>query len=317
MSYKLFITPFPVDTADGGGYVTREIMDEIEPTKVVVRSGSWSIKAINLVLGFCFLPFLHPLFTRYIPLLTIIGRRKKNIIFNFSQTFGGILFSYNSSAICHDLQCHNYFTFKRWARWSEAFLLKRTDQIFTLSKRDRKIICRLYGINPSRVSVMCALSVEKLQKIRKVVNSNVTKIVFLGNMRRRQNQEAIGWFSKEVMSSFPDLYLDVIGQRPIDFKGFHQNIRWLGEVLDVKKSLDQYELMIAPMQSKAGVKVKVFEALQNGLPVLGTVNAFSGLNKPSKYFCSNSVSVWCSTIKNGGIFVYEPSNFSRISARLP
>jgi len=305
---KLLITPFAVEIKDGGGYVTRKILQNIEPNIVIVRNKLWVVKIVNMILGACLLPFLHPIFTRYIPASKIIQNNKQLIIFNFSQTFGGILFSIDSIAICHDLQCHNKFIFNRWVRISEAYLLRRAKKIYTLSRRDQKIIRRLYGVEESRIMIADTLFRNQLIKVHKIVPSNVRKIVFLGNMRRQQNQDAIKWFSREVMSIFPDLYLDVIGLTPINLKGFHQNIRWNGQVENLSESLSQFELMIAPMFSRAGIKVKVYEALQLGLPVLGTVNAFSGLGRPEKHFCTNSASEWRSIIKNGGLFHYDPSN---------
>ncbi|WP_349814548.1 glycosyltransferase [Polynucleobacter paneuropaeus] len=82
-------------------------------------------------------------------------------------------------------------------------------------------------------------------------------------------------------------------------------MRWLGKLHNLNEVLSQYELMIAPMQSKAGIKIKVFEAIQSGLPVLGTINVFSGLPKPDQGFCSNHSNEWCEILENGGTFSYN------------
>jgi glycosyltransferase involved in cell wall biosynthesis len=303
---KLVITPFPVDMVDGGGCVTRDIIKNLNPNYFAIRGEGWLTKFFFSLFGFLLFPYLHPIFTRYIPLSLLIDNNNHNIL-NFSQTFGGLLFSAHSTVICHDLQCHNHFIFKRWARWSEAFLFRRAKRIAVVSYRDAKILHRLYGIDPNKIFLIDFFLKGNIEKIHKIVQPNIEKLLFLGNMTRLQNQDAVKWFSKEVMPHFPKLYLDVIGEFPINYEGYHRNIRWLGKVQDLNWAFSHYELMIAPMFSRAGVKVKVFEALQFGLPVLGTLNAFSGLPRPEQTFCTNSPEEWCKTIRNGGVFRYKTS----------
>ncbi|WP_080963020.1 glycosyltransferase [Pseudomonas fluorescens] len=303
------VSSLPIVSKDGGGWATRRVINFLRVEQGVVvheRSKALFGKIIYAVLGMVLLPFIHPIFTRFLPVSLFFCSGRTYL--NFSQTFGALLFSKHSWAICHDLQCHRPFKLMAWVRWSEGVLLRRAERIVTLSNRDAKIVRRLYQVPFSKIiSAQSAMlgDIKDFSVDLSRLDNRMGRVVFLGSILRRENFEALTWFVEQVLSHVPDLVVEVIGSAPELLRLNHPRIKYLGFVEDVHSYLRNSNLMIAPMLSPAGIKIKVIEALELGVPVLGTKNAYSGLSRPSIGYCSNDPSVWISTLSTPCDFCYR------------
>ncbi|MGB0430432.1 MAG: glycosyltransferase family 4 protein, partial [Bacteroidia bacterium] len=57
-----------------------------------------------------------------------------------------------------------------------------------------------------------------------------------------------------------------------------ENIKILGEVKSAKDFLNQLDLLIVPLQSGSGVRIKVLESMAYGLPILATKMGYEGIH---------------------------------------
>lgn len=301
---------------DGGGWASRKLIHYIERNfgnlTFSVRRKDFYLKFFYLLQGIILLPFLHSVFTRYLP-LNFIFRAYKNsldgVFFNFSQSFGGVLFFKRSYLVCHDLQCHRKFFFKKWVRSSEMFLLRRALRVVVLSDRDAKIVRRLYGVASGSVISLQDMILSDVADFSVSLGERdgPVRIVFLGSLLREENMVSLQWFSSNVYSQLDadEVVVDIIGDNPIGVRILNDCFNYIGYVDDLHSTLLGYDFMIAPMLSSAGVKIKVIEALELKLPVLGTCQAYSGIPKPNNLFCSNDPSVWVETIRTATEFSYK------------
>jgi len=309
---KIFLTAFSSLNSDGGGWVTKKILKWHNFYYALTRTNSFFEKACWSVMGVLFLPFLHPIFTRFVPIFFLVKNREKQIWLNFSQTFGGALFGRNCVLICHDLQCHRKFRFKKWARWSEKLLLNRASSIHVLSLRDQRLIRRYYAIPINRVKNIGPKLMEGMEPFHHRLEGPVKKVIFLGSLIRPENREGIIWFIHNVLPFCPDLEIQLIGKIDPSSALYHPQLNQLGFVENLNSVFAQADLMIAPMFSEAGIKIKVIEALMQKMPVLGTRAAYSGLPLPSKMFCSNDPLSWIALLNKGEDFSFPAacqSNF--------
>lgn len=302
---KILITPFQIATNDGGGWVSRKIYQWHAFSHSRIRSGSFWGKALCAVKGVFCLPFLHPIFTRYVPFLFLLKNRPNQIWLNFSQTFGAALFVRNSVLVCHDLQCHRRFRLKRWVRWSERLLLNRAAVVQVLSSRDQKLVHRYYGVPLSRIVNIGPRLMDEVQPFGRDIAGPLKRVIFLGTLARAENHEGMAWFVEHVLPHCQELEVLLIGAVDSRFTIRHPQLKYLGFVDDLGAAFAHADLMIAPMFSDAGIKIKVIEALMKKMPVLGTRSAYSGLPMPSKGFCSNEASAWVALLNGGGRFVFH------------
>lgn len=113
---------------------------------------------------------------------------------------------------------------------------------------------------------------------------------FLGSMELALNQEAVLTLLQKIVphvqQQLPDWEIDVlvIGRQPPQWlrtwpqKEPAQRITITGEVPDILPYLHQVDLLVLPLQSGAGTKLRVVEAMAAGVPVIGTPLAWDGLD---------------------------------------
>lgn len=294
------VTPFPPDNKDGGGYVTRKLINILFgacSVRMDTRSNIAILKIMNSLIGIVLFPFLHPIFTRY-----VVVPKADIVVYNFSQTFSSVLVGRSDSVfIVHDLQLHREHFFKRWAVWSERFLLKRASKIYVLNKRDFDILVMDYGIDESRVFNLFPLIVDDIKSFSMLI-PKYKKICFLGSLDRNENFIGVQWLVNEIVDHL-DHAVDVIGSSSKFI--YHPKLNYIGYVDNIDETLKNYDLMLAPMFTSQGIKIKVIDALKVGLPVLGTRDAFSGFLDTSTFLMSNDPGFWIQHINNECFFLYD------------
>ena len=109
-------------------------------------------------------------------------------------------------------------------------------------------------------------------------------LFFLGSMDWMPNYEGIIWFLKNVWPSIlkanPSLHLYIAGRNfPKWLKKTHYpNAKIVGEVKDAAEFMNSKGIMIAPLLSGSGIRVKIIEAMALGKTVISTSIGAEGIN---------------------------------------
>ena len=108
--------------------------------------------------------------------------------------------------------------------------------------------------------------------------------VFVGSMDWMPNVDGIEWFLAEVFPKIllakPDARVAIVGRNPpasIMAKGDQRNITVTGTVPDVRPFLWQSAISIVPLRVGGGTRLKIFEAMAAGTPVIATTIGAEGL----------------------------------------
>lgn len=105
---------------------------------------------------------------------------------------------------------------------------------------------------------------------------NPNKIIFVGNMRTLQNQDAVLFFVREVfpriLSKHPDAVFYIVGAQPPQkiLELACKNIVVTGFVEDLNAIISDAALAVAPVRVAAGIQNKVLVAMGCGIPVVLT-----------------------------------------------
>jgi polysaccharide biosynthesis protein PslH len=180
---------------------------------------------------------------------------------------------------------------RRWLLERDWRLLKRYeggvcrdfDAVLTVSDEDRAALVEAAGAPRPMTTIPIAVDTDELTVVRRQPTAN--HLLHLGTMYWPPNIDGMQWFIREVYPSiraaFPEVVLDVVGARPpqdlLALNGNGQGINVTGYVKDPLPYLQQAGVFVVPLRAGGGMRVKILEALAQGLPVVSTSLGCEGI----------------------------------------
>lgn len=115
-------------------------------------------------------------------------------------------------------------------------------------------------------------------------NFNPLDLFFIGAMDWMPNIQGMEWFIEKVLpvlqTEFPEIKITVAGKKmPASFMALKSdNLQPVGEVPDAKTFMLQHGIMIVPIISGSGIRIKILEGMALGKTILATTMAAEGLD---------------------------------------
>lgn len=166
--------------------------------------------------------------------------------------------------------------FASWIFRTEREIFLRADQIFVQSQKDLNLVKSLYSVKS--VGLLSPALSDFVSLVRR--NSFDIKprtLLFWGAMSREENYTAVLVFLRTawptILAKFPDAEIYIVGSNPppqLLALRSAQGVVVTGFLDDPTFYFERAQIGIAPMISGAGVKVKVLEMLEAGLPVVAS-----------------------------------------------
>lgn len=160
----------------------------------------------------------------------------------------------------------------------EGKYCKLADHIFTLNKKDTRLIMGRYGKESITLNPFYGLEDEIFETDEQTKPEPHT-ICFLGQMGRDENYQAamrLIRIAEKVRKQIPDLQLYIVGNKPPETLKQMENafVHVTGFVEDVDIYLKSAALAVFPLTLGAGIKFKVLRSLAMGTAVVtGKVGA--------------------------------------------
>ena len=112
-----------------------------------------------------------------------------------------------------------------------------------------------------------------------------SRLVFTGSMDWMPNDDAVCYFIREIYprirASVPDVTFTVAGRRPSqglrDLASGDPSIRVTGTVEDIRPYVHEAEAMVIPLRIGGGTRIKIFEGMAMGIPIVSTAVGSEGL----------------------------------------
>ena len=183
---------------------------------------------------------------------------------------------------------HENFKLKRWylrnmASRLETFELKvvhQSDFLIPISPYDEAYFKNQGYIRPT-LTIPTGLSLEEYSQTPLPTDPN---IFFIGALDWLPNQEGITWFLDHVFENLtaeiPKLMFHVAGRNaPANFakRLNHKKIVYHGEVDNAQLFMQSYRVMVAPLQTGSGIRIKILEGMALGRPVVTTSIGIAGI----------------------------------------
>ncbi|MGL5941361.1 MAG: tetratricopeptide repeat protein [Waterburya sp.] len=110
-------------------------------------------------------------------------------------------------------------------------------------------------------------------------------LLFIGSYNHPPNIDAVCWLCQEIMplvwSQLPELTLTLLGSNvteSVKALGEDQRIAVTGYIADVTPYFLNHRLFVAPLRYGAGMKGKIGQSLEYGLPIVATTMGVEGMN---------------------------------------
>lgn len=171
----------------------------------------------------------------------------------------------------------------RLLRRYEGKMCQVFDAVLAVSEEDRRALEEVSGTGRKFHVVPISVNTDEVRPVRRVAEAE--RIVTIGTMFWQPNVDGIVWFVQSVLPLIrrekPDAALDIIGARPpkevVALAEQDGLIRVTGYVEDPLPFLEQAGVMVVPLRAGGGMRVKILNALAQGLPVVTTSIGCEGI----------------------------------------
>jgi glycosyltransferase involved in cell wall biosynthesis len=165
----------------------------------------------------------------------------------------------------------------------EGRQVREFDAVLAVSHEDQAALQRAAAQDTDITVIPIAVDVEEVQVVQRVQNPR--HILHVGTMYWPPNIDAIEWFIEHiyplVRQRRPDVQFDVVGSRPpasllaLNDAGLGINVT--GYVEDITPHLQRAGVMIVPLRAGGGMRVKILDALAQGMPIVSTTLGAEGI----------------------------------------
>jgi len=173
----------------------------------------------------------------------------------------------------------------QWQRMRrhEARECRRFAQVIAVSVCDAEVIRREYGV-ASVGHVPTGVDLEYFRAARPRPQES-RELVFIGSMDWMPNDDGIRWFAREVFGRIqeriPGARLVLVGRSPSpnmrELASRNPAIEVTGTVADVRPYLERAAVCVVPLRVGGGTRLKIYEAMAMGVPVVSTAIGAEGL----------------------------------------
>lgn len=167
----------------------------------------------------------------------------------------------------------------------EKKLINTYDYLIPISQTDASIYNEL-GNNKPVLTSPFGIDFKKIKEQKINENLNLGQnLNYIGALDWIPNQEGLLWFTDncfpKILKSFPNIILNVAGRnapRWLQKKLEHKNILFLGEVNNAYEFIQTPGLMIVPLFSGSGMRVKIIEGMALKKTIVATNIATEGID---------------------------------------
>ena len=165
----------------------------------------------------------------------------------------------------------------------EGEICRRFDGLLTVSEEDKVALQEAAGQSLEATIIPIAIDTNEVVQIRRRAESD--HILHIGTMFWPPNVDGILWFLREIFpliqAQRPKTTFDVVGAKPpseiMAYSSNGSNVNVTGYVVDPTPYYEVSGVMIVPLRAGGGMRVKIINALAQGLPIVSTTLGCEGI----------------------------------------
>lgn len=203
-----------------------------------------------------------------------------------------ILFQHNVEAAIwrrhYEVQASSLTRMYFWSQWRKMLRYEKTtcgeyDCTIAVSDEDSKTIICDYNVANVHV-VPTGVDIDYFRPSGEIA-SDPFHVVFTGSMDWLPNDDAIRYFALDILPLIrrilPEFRVTIVGRKPssylLELARYDPLFVVTGRVEDVRPYVERASAFILPLRIGSGTRLKVFEAMAMGKPVVSTSIGVEGL----------------------------------------
>ena len=163
----------------------------------------------------------------------------------------------------------------------EISLINKYDLLIPITLRDEKRLNELGNTKPA-LTIPAGIDIQEKEPVAKPLKND---LFFIGALDWAPNQEGLIWFFDncwdEIRKECPKVSLTVAGRNAPDWfvKILKKHtVKYLGEVPNAQQFMKKHAVMIAPLLSGGGMRVKIIEGMSLKKPIVTTPVGCEGID---------------------------------------
>jgi glycosyltransferase involved in cell wall biosynthesis len=168
---------------------------------------------------------------------------------------------------------------------AESYLVHHARAVLTVSLEDKSLFKDYYNVDalllPNGVNAKKFCPGGRDPKLISTYDlKNKKVVIYFGSYDYPPNIEALRYLLKiwpEVLKRYPEARLLVVGRYPPDWAGSNPGVIVTGPVEDIAAHIRLAHIVVVPLKSGGGTRLKILEALACGQTVLSTPFGATGI----------------------------------------
>jgi len=163
----------------------------------------------------------------------------------------------------------------------EKKIIPKADKVFCVSEKDKEIFEKIFK---GRIMFEVLPNGVDTEKIKPLPYAEKPVLIYVGAMRYHPNVLAVKWFIEKVfpfvLREIPDACFYVIGGGvPKKLKKYEKKypVKFVGYVENLKQWYEKAKITVIPLKIGSGTRLKIFESMAYGKPVVSTVLGAEGI----------------------------------------
>lgn len=186
------------------------------------------------------------------------------------------------TVMTYDQTIKNKLIYKLTER-QERYIVTKADKLIALTQNDKEKISMRYDISTKKIHIIPVCIESKEKRIQNEIRDKQCNILITGSLWYGPNVDGINWFLDNVLELITIPYKIIIaGYKPntmLKKKCEKNNVEIIDSPKDLSSIYAKSNLVVIPIFSGAGMKVKVADALAYGKTIVCTSFGLIGYEK--------------------------------------
>lgn len=165
----------------------------------------------------------------------------------------------------------------------EGRICREFDAVLAVSQEDRAALEEAAGAGVNITVAPISVDTERIRFIQR--SPDADRILHMGTMFWPPNVDGVLWFAREILplirEVFPVAGFDIVGANPpreiASLAEKDSRVRVTGYVEDPVPYLEKAALSVVPLRAGGGMRVKILNAMAQGMPVVSTSLGAEGI----------------------------------------